>query len=287
MGRSPAKAKMRLGSWASEVSGIPFGSFLKAGISFAFRPKRFLPFFILGLLLLFADVAFLSAGIGAESLLLYAEYGIPDAEVPLFAGLALVQLLGWIAGLIITGALLHQSAHPSDCCKSWMVALRMLPSLAAASFIIIMLSFFVSLVPEDGILLYVGILLSAIVTLSFLFLNQFIVLSGVRFDRALAESARLLFRKPLGVIISCVFMWTVVLLLIAAFATPMTIMLYAYFGSDMPTVDFAGTLFSGGGLEMKLAFVVALLGESIAKVFMLKFLADVYLTLRKKKWIVF
>jgi hypothetical protein len=290
MGRPKGRPSKKRVPSSDSISGIPFGAFLKAGFSFAFRPKRFLPFFILGLIQLFAEVAFISVGIGTDSLMAYAEFGIPDAQVPLFAGLAFVQLVGWIVGLIITGAVLHQAANPSDCRKSWTVALRRLPALAAASFIIILLSLSVStisMVSANEILLFVAAVLSVIITLAFLFVNQFIVLSGVRFDRAFTGSVKLLFRKPAGTILSCVLMWAAGLLLIAAFAAPMTIMLYAYFGADVPDVLSAATLFSGGGMEMKAVFLLSLLGESIAKVFMLKFLADVYLAFHKKKWIVF
>jgi hypothetical protein len=281
MGGFGARVRKSLSSSGKDVSGIPFKSLLKTGLSFSFRPKRFLPFFILGLVMLFAEIAFINAGIGIDALLLYAEYGVPEAEMPLFAGMAIVQVLGWIAGIAVTGALVHQAAHPSECRKSWSVALRRLPSLAIASFVVMMLSLSVSLAP------YVGALLSIIVALTFLFVNQCIVISGLRFDRGLLGSARLLLRKPAGVLVTGLAVVFMGMLMILIFAAPLTVMLYSYFGQEVPDVLSPGILFSGGGLELKAAFMVSLLGESISKVFMLKFLTDVYLTLRKKKWILF
>ncbi|MFH0957012.1 MAG: hypothetical protein V1813_04090 [Candidatus Aenigmatarchaeota archaeon] len=281
MGGFGARMRKSLGSSGRDVSGIPLGSFLKAGLSFSFRPKRFLPFFILGLILLFAEIAFINAGMGVDSLLLYAQYGIPEAEMPLFAGMLLVQVLGWIAGIAVTGAIVHQAAHPLEGRKSWPVALGRLPSLAAASFVIIALSLSVSLAP------YAGVLLSIIVALTFLFANQCIVISGLRFDRALLSSARLLLKKPAGVLITGLAAVFIGMLIILIFTVPMTIMLYSYFGLEAPDMLSSGALFSGGGLELKLAFMLSLLGESISKVFMLKFLTDIYLHLRKKKWILF
>jgi hypothetical protein len=144
-----------------------------------------------------------------------------------------------------------------------------------------MLSLSVSLAP------YVGEVLAVIVALTFLFVNQCVVISGLRFDRGLLASARLLLRKPAGVIFTGIVTAFVGILLIILFAAPLTIMLYSYFGLQMPDILSAGTLFSGGGLDLKAAFVVSLLGESISKVFVLKFLTDVYSHLRKKKWVLF
>jgi hypothetical protein len=282
MGGFGARMRKSLGSSGKDVSSIPFWSFLKAGLAFSFRPKRFLPFFILGLIMLFAEIAFLNAGMGVDSLLLYAEYGgIPEAEMSLFVFMVLVQVLGWIAGVAVTGAMIHQAAHPSEGRKSWSVALCRLPSLAVASLVVGALSVSVSLAPVAGALL------SVIVWLTFLFANQCIVISGLRFDRGLLSSARLLLRKPAGVLFTGLVLFFIGALIMLLFAAPLTVMLYSYFGLEAPDMLSTGTLFSGGGLDIKAAIIISVLGQSILSVFMLKFLTDVYSHLRKKKWIVF
>lgn len=278
MGSKKAGLKKSLGCACRDASGIPFWGFVKSGLSFSLRPKRFLPFFVIGLALLAIEVAFLSVGMGTDALLLYADYGIPQEYVPAFAAMLALQAAVWVAGIFVTGALIRQSMHPSESMKSFRAALRSLPSLLTVALVFGILYLLVSLAP------YVGTVLSAVVALTFLFSNQCVVVSGMRFDRALLSSARLLVKKPLAVLFAGIATAAIGAFLIIAFASPMVAVLYYYFGGDISVQLSSGVLFESGGPDIKAVLIVSILGQAIMNVFVIKFLTDVYQHFRKKKF---
>lgn len=279
MGGFGSKMRKSLGSAGKDIASIPWGSFVKSGFSFSFRPKWFLPFFIADLSVLVA-IALLAGNGGMETLISYAQSGLIEEYASVFFGMAVVLLVWMVVGIVIGGFLVYKASDPSGGKKSCEVVMRRTPSLIAAAFIIALLSFSVSFAP------YLGSVLSALVAIIFLFANQFIVLSGARFDRGLLASSRLLMKKPAGVIFSWIAMSVVSLLLILVFAAPMAAMLYYSFGGEVPDILLAGTFSAQEEFAFRIAVVILVFGTSVSKVFSIKFLTDVYSHLRKKKWIV-
>lgn len=279
MGGFGSKMRKSFDSSGKDIASVPWGVFAKAGLSFSFRPKWFLPFFIADLSVLIA-IALLAGDGGMEALISYAENGLMEEYASVFFGMAAVLVVWMVAGVAIGGFLVHKASQPSGGSGSCRVLMKRMPSLVAAAFITAVLSFSVSLAP------YVGSVLSAVVAVIFLFTSQFIVLAGARFDRGLVASARLFLRKPAGVAFSWLAVSLVSLLLVVIFASPMAVMLYYSFGGQVPSLLSTATLSAQDELFFRIAVVLLVFGTSVSKTFSIKFLTDVYTHLRKKKWIV-
>jgi hypothetical protein len=279
MGGFGSKVRKSLDCAGKDIACVPWSNFVKSGLSFSFRPKWFLPFFIADLSVLIA-ISLLAGDGGMEALVSYAQSGLLEEYASVFFGMAAVLIVWMFAGVAIGGLLVYKASDPKGkkCAET---LLRRLPSLLAAAFIVAILSFCVSLAP------YAGSVLSAVVAIVFLFANQYIVLSGARFDRGLLGSARLLLRKPAGVAFSWLVASVVSLLLIVIFASPMAAMLYYSFGGQVPGIVSTGTLSAQDELFFRIGIVLLVFGTSVSKTFSIKFLTDVYSHLRRKKWIIF
>jgi len=170
---------------------------------------------------------------------------------------------------------------PAEFKKSWGIGLRRLPHLFLALLIVSLISMAVSMTP------YIGTILTLIVALMFLFVNQIIVLDGIGFYRSLLSSTKI-FSSRLGPVFCTWLFATLITLLIAAvFMIPLfavityNIMIYG-------VENVSETLLADSqGLHIQFGFTIALLGMSITKVFGLKFQTAIYTQLKKKKWVFF
>ncbi len=254
---------------------------IKDALSFSIKPKRFLPFFALDLVLMLLMISLIGSNADIMTLLAYGDATVAEGTEEVLMTWYGIFMAWVITSLAVTGALIHQSVRPKEFKKSWLVGLRCLPNLFLALLLVSLISIAISMVP------YLGALLTIVIGLMFLFVNQLIVLDGVTFYRSLTSSTRIFTSKSGAAFFTWFFATLVSLLIAGAFMLPLfgvvtyDVMLY---GVD----NVSETLLSGSeGIHIQLAFAIALLGMSITKVFSLNFQTGIYTQLKKKKWIVF
>ncbi len=275
----------KMGSFCSgsgrAISSLSWKSAISSGLCFALRPKRFLPFFAIDTAGLIVFLSLVSANPGLVDFLLYGTSS-PDAGIVQSLSLGIGAFIVWlVAGIFILGALIRQSAKPAEYGESWRVSLRSLHSLVIASVIVSLLTVIVSMVP------YLGVIFTVMVGLAFLFVNQFIILEGKGFYRAMMGSLRTFGKKPGRVFIAWILSAVVSMLLIMLLASPMVALLIygAFTAADEAALV---ELFTGPLAFLSDLFVVLfVLGVSVSKTFSAFFLTSVYMQLKKKKWLFF
>ena len=276
--------KKAAGCWkdsVKSVSAISWGRSLKDSLGFCVNPKRFLPFLAVDLAALALLISLFGSSADMLTFLAYAESGFP-AELASTAAWAVVALFVWVlANLLVSGAVIHQSAKPAEFRASWGVALRCMPSLFAVMLVVTIFSTAASLIP------YVGVLISFIVTLSFFLVNQSVVVGRDRFDRALAGSARTFWKKPAAILFTWAVMSIFTICIIGIFSSPMVALLYQQQMAGVSEEALVAMLSGDAGLYYQASVAVMLLGISISNAFGLKFVTGVFLQLRKKKWLFF
>jgi len=252
---------------------------IKRAARFCFEPKRFIPFFITDVLVI--TVAFLLIG-GATM----PYGGLAAGSLPLEADSAIVMLailiIAWfMVTLWIMGAVIHQSSKPKEFDRSWLVSARMYPNLLAATAIVAVITIILSSVPQ------VGLLLSIVASLAFLFVIQFVIVGGMKFHQALAMSLKTLRYKFLAVFLSWLIGGLLSLAIMLVFASPL-IATVLYFVATYGMED--AILYMMVSLDWSVIYVesgVLLLGLSISRTFGLNFLTGVYLQLNRKRFFIF
>ncbi len=260
------------------LSEIKWVNPINPSLKFSVSPKRFLPFLfsdaaILLIMLLMAtnNAALLEAAIAGETV-------SAEGLGLIFTGVFIFGL--WmIVNIWITGAVIHQSKNTKQYDESWRVAFRCMPTLIMALIVVSVLSFSVSVVP------YIGTLLSIVIALMFLFLNQFIVLDRKSLMDSIRSSIGTFRGKMLGTFWAWLVSVVITTLMIMVFTIPLILAFYVlgteYTGEDAITSMMMhpdATLIYVTGLVM-------LLGIAFSRVFALKYLTEIYVQFKKKKWL--
>jgi hypothetical protein len=248
------------------------------GLRFSVAPKRFLPF-------LFSDIA---AMLVIAMIMLnndtLTEMAYSGAALPAEAVGALlwgvVAFGAWmVVNVWITGAMIHQSRNPDEYSESWAIACKRLPTLVLVLITVSLISLAVSMIP------YVGAYLSLIVAMAFLFVNQFIILDGTGFTKSLSSSVLTFRSRLLAVFVAWMVSAIFVTLIISVFTIPLVAAFFTY-GSEYVTDDLVtAAMMNPDAPWILVSGFVLMLGVAISEVFAVKYLTEIYLQFRKKKWL--
>ncbi len=250
---------------------------INMGLRFSVAPKRFLPF-------LFSDIAALLVILvitlnNAELMeMLYSGAAIPPDALPALFWSVLVFGAWMVVSIWVTGAVIHQTRKPGEYRKSWQVACGKLHTLLLALIVVSVLSFAVSAIP------YAGALLSFVVSIAFVFINHFIVLDGAGLFGSLSGSLKTLRGKVAAVFVTWSLSVIFTTLIISVFTIPLltTFLVFGDYGDE----DFITSLLLYPEAPwLYISGFVLMVGVAISKVFALKYLTEVYLQFRKKKWL--
>jgi hypothetical protein len=252
---------------------------VRRAAGFCVQPKRFLPFFVTDLLAITA--AFLLLGSLAMPLGEFAAGYVPPEIIPALGGLTAV-FMGWsLATLWITGAVIHQSSKPKEFSKSWSVSTSRFPNLFAASVVMAIISLLASSVPG------IGLLLSAIASMAFLLVSQFIIVGGTGFCEALTKSVKAFRYKFPAVFLAWLFCGVLSVIIVLIFALPL-LATVSYYIAQYGLED--AMLYMLVYLDWNVLYAEAgilLLGMSVSRVFLLHFLTGVYQQLHRKRFFIF
>jgi membrane-anchored glycerophosphoryl diester phosphodiesterase (GDPDase) len=188
-----------------------------------------------------------------------------------------------LAGLWITGALIHQSYKEKEFNKSWRVSGSRYFSLLGVAVVTGLIAIAVGIVP------YVGWIFSIIVGLAFFFAMQGVIIKGDGFVKALKESWNIFKRQPFKVFLMWLVISGITLLIVLIFALPAIALLFSIFADIVGggTVT-AGTFMSiAFAIEnelviLVLAGIIFILGLGIARVFSMKAQTEFYEQIKKK-----
>ncbi len=252
---------------------------IKGAAKFCVQPRRFLPFFIIDVLvitaafLLFGNVAVAYGGLAVDTL---------PPEVASVIGVIATIFIAWVlASIWIMGAVIHQSSKPNELDRSWMVSMRRYPNLLAAVIVIFIVKFLLALVPQ------IGLLLSCVASMAFLFASQFVVVGGMGFHKALSNSVKALRYKFQAVFLSWLIGGLLTILILVLFSLPLLSTVF-YFVANYGYED--AVLYMMVSLDWNVIYFetgILLLGYSVARIFLLHFLTDAYLQLNKKRFFIF
>jgi hypothetical protein len=266
-----------------DARSVEWAEAVKSGLRFSVSPKRFLPF-LLSDLAASLILLILIGSMSLEELMLGAslEASLPPEVMHLVLMFSLAYSAWVILDLWISGSVICQSSRPDEFKESWWVALRRLPSMVVALIVVSVISFVASLIP------YVELLMAVIVSLLFLFVNQIIILDGRGFYGALLGSVKTFRRKGISVFLTWLLSMIFVMIIVGIFTLPLLVSFATIVGPQETVEQILSQLISGSADPMLYASLVLLLaGVSISKVFGLRFMTDIYLQLKKKRWIFF
>jgi hypothetical protein len=265
----------------SDVAKVSWSDAISKSLRFSVRPKRFLPFFITDLIMVLLLLVLIGGTTDLMTLVSYAEGMLPVEAAAVLAWGSVLMVVWVLVSVWVTGAVIHQGANPDDFRGSWKASLARMPSLVGALIVVSLVSVMASLVP------FIGIVLSFFVSLLFFFVNQVVVLEKGRFDRALSASVRTFRRKAGNVIVAWLLDTLVGIAIVAVFMIPIFILLSYTIYSVGPLATDEEMMAMVAGPQFQLAIVIMMFGLSISKTFNLAFITEVYLQLKKKRWLFF
>jgi hypothetical protein len=272
---------------AHEAGPIKWAGAVRKSLRFGIEPKRWLPFFVIDALALIAILLVASSTTTLFSQMYYPQPQMTAGEYALLGEIILAVILWALVNIWITGAVIHQSYSHRDFKKSWDVSLRKYPSLLGAVIIagippifLGILSFLLSMVP------YIGFVFSILVSVAFLFVNQYIIIDGRGFVDALRDSARTFWGVPLKTFMAWLLAVVMSLVILLIFAIPL-LADFAYHISAFGAQTFKDAvvymlLYTDTSVLYALGAIL-LLGFSITRAFGLKLLTDIYLQMKSRK----
>jgi len=262
---------------------VNYGKVLGGSLKFSVAPKRWVPLFALDAVFFTSALAYIIANIFMFKSIVGSGGGglavvstLIGAFLVLFAGFIIWMLLR----LYVSGAIIHQSAKPKEFNKSWTVSRQRYLSLLAVVILISALSFIV------GMVLYIGWILSIIVSIVFLFSIPVVVVKRMSFDDALREGYKIFRKKPGEVFLAWLLITIVSGIIVLIFFTPMVLAAWSVF---MPILIGAGGNAAGllalisNGWSLVPFGLVCLVGLAITNVFALCAVTRFYPEF-KKKW---
>jgi len=195
---------------------VKYLEILKKGLMFGVQPKRWLPFFIVDVVIFSLLVGFvLSNDLLTASLL---GVLVNPANLITFQGLAgvFVLLISWfIVRLWVMGAVIHQANKEKEFSKSWMISLRKYPSLLGAMILIMLISLFAGTIP------FIANVLSILVGVVFLFNMQAIIVKNRTVISSFKDSYSL-FKKhfnPITFNDKRFFVWLAIVIVLGIFSS--------------------------------------------------------------------
>jgi len=263
-----------------EAGPVKWSSAVKKGLKFGIMPKRWLPFFVIDALTVIAILLVASNATTLFSQMYSPQPQMTAQEYALVGEIILAVILWALVNVWITGALIHQSYSPRDFKKSWDVSLRKYPSLLGVVIVTGILSFLLSMVP------LIGFVFSILVSVTFLFVNQYIIIEGRGFVDSLRDSARTFWGVPLKTFMAWLLVAVMSLVILIIFAIPL-LADFAYHISAFGATTFEDAvvymlLYTDTSVLYALGAIL-LLGFSITRTFGLKLLTDIYLQMKGRK----
>ena len=269
-----------INSSLKEARQIKWVESLEESVKFSVQPKRFLPFFVLDFVVLMIFFTLFSSGSMALALMPYMEGALPVGVLNMIAGGVAVFAAWVLLNIWITGSLVHQSWKPKEFRQSWKASLKRYPSLLMSLIIVSIVSFAASSVPVAGLIL------SYIVSMMFLFVNQVIMIDGRGFYKSLKSSTLTFTRRPFSVFLCWLFSSLIAMLILAVFSVPM-LMLYFYYAAEYGAENaLMYMMLYSDKILLYAGSAVLVLGFAVSKAYGVRFLTDIYMHLRKKKFLV-
>ncbi len=213
---------------------VRYGEIFGNAFKYAFSFRRVLPFFILNVLLLGVALFFIDN----------ASMFIADIGYNYYIGDLLYLMLGFIAfvfvyslvSLFFVGAIIDDAKHyprKKNLSKSFAVAKKKYLSILLASILVAIISSIAGYLP------FIGWIASIAVTLVFLFVLQFIIISNKRAIDSLKWSYKLFMKNKADVIIFWIFLAVIGFALLVVALVPIIL-------SILPEVIPASQLYAQG-----------------------------------------
>jgi len=262
------------------LSHIKWMKSVNLGLKFSVSPKRFLPFLFSDMAAVLVIMVIASSNAALMDMALSGG-AMPAEAISVLAAGVIIFGIWMIVNLWITGAIIHQSRKPKEYNESWRITFKRLPALILVLIVVSVVSFAVSLIP------YAGTLLSFIIAVSFLFVNQFIILDSTGFSKSLVSSVMTFRKKVLGTIFAWLLSVVFATLIISVFTIPMFASFFL-FGSEYAGEDILTSLqMYPDNVWVYACGLILMLGIAISRVFAIKYLTEVYTQFKKMKWLSF
>jgi hypothetical protein len=263
-----------------KINMVKYTEALNKGLKFSIQPKRWLPVFILDLIIFSVFIAVTVtntnmltslASMGTITLTVFESLGY----IGLFFGLLII----W--GLVIIwihGAIVYQSYKEKQYDKSWKLAKNKYLSILGAVVVVGIISIIVGLVP------FVGWILSIIVGLMFFFILQGIMIKNQGFIKTMESSWDIFRKRPIDVFAMWLVLTVVSMVILFIFLLPLLLV----FGGFVLTIMSTGSVFTAlpylfsNFWAFIIGTVILLIGLSIATVFSIKAQTEFYLQLKKR-----
>jgi len=269
---------------------MDYPKIISRAFHFSYKPKRWLPFFLLDtiflLLVLFIfmnNISILTdvvaGGIG--------QSGDLDIAIPTLNAIFTIipLILVWaLARLWLTGAMIHQSRKEKETRKSWTVSKNRIIPMILASIITTIIGFIGGAIPS------VGWLVSLVISWMFMFILQAIVIDNLGSVESLKKSYSIFAKNPFDVFVIWLVVIVISLAIVFVFSIPV---ISAFAGSfiTMAMTEPAATesmAFLMFILQQNLAStlalgLIALIGMEISTVLAIKAQTEFYLQVSKKR----
>ncbi|UCD02932.1 MAG: hypothetical protein JSV63_04075 [Candidatus Aenigmatarchaeota archaeon] len=270
LAKDSVKASLR------ETQEIRWAQPIKPGLRFASEPKRFLPFFFTDLATTILVMITVTANLSLIQAVLSEQILPTEMFYSLAAGMILLGVL-IVVNLWITGAVIHQSRKPEEFTESWRLSFNKLPTLILALIVVSLITLLFLVIP------YIGIFLAAIILL---FVNQYIMVDNKGFWESIVSSAKTFRNRIPSVFFAWLFSVVVALVIVGAFSIPMAVH-SLYSGVNLSPQDFTvdAQLYQASPALYSIALIIMVLGTSISKTYGLKYLTEIYLQFKRKKWL--
>lgn len=263
-----------------------YSDILNKSLRFAVHPKRWLPFFLIHIVFGSLVLAIILGNPGLFSALMAGTADISTMGALMFAGLTVVGLFAvWmLLNIWIQGAVVQQSANEKETISaSLSYSLKRYPSLLLVTIIVGVISGLVGMVP------FIGLILSIIVGVVFVFVNQAVIISKQGFAESMKVSYDMFVKRKWPVFLAWLVTAIVAGIITLIALAPAIIGLGVTFiqailttGGTASLGSFMSILYQNIYLLVSVAVVFAI-GISISAAFSLKSLTEFYKAWSKRK----
>lgn len=264
---------------------VNFGEALKKGLRFCIEPKRWLPLFILDIIMFTIVIAVLLGRLNLIMSIMVESQTNPIAALPflnLIAGFIILGVAWFLVRMWIMGSLIHQSIRPKEFERGYKISIGRLHRIIAVVILVGIISTLAGIVP------IVGFIFSLIVSWVFFFVFQGIIVDNLGIIGTMKNSLHIFKKSPFDVFIAWLLIAIISGLIMLAFGFPLLGIFFTFFlGVFQGTVDpnnialFAFYLQSN--LPTIIAFsTIALVGLELSQVFSVKAQTEFYLQMKKR-----
>jgi hypothetical protein len=266
---------------------VNFGEALRKGLRFCIEPKRWLPLFILDVIMFTIVLAVLLGRLNLIMSIMVESQNNPVAALPflnLIAGFIILGVAWFIVRMWIMGSLIHQSIRPKEFEKGYKISIGRLHRIIVVVILVAIISTLAGMVP------LVGFIFSLIVSWVFFFVFQGIILDNLGIIGTMKNSLHIFKKSPFDVFIAWLLIAIISGLIMLAFGFPLLGIFFTFFfgiflgtGTVDPNNIALFAFYLQSNLPAIIAFsVIALVGMELSQVFAVKAQTEFYLQMKKR-----